>query len=224
MVSLSHVSKSYNLGRSEVFALRDVSLQVLAGNFISVTGPSGSGKSTLMNLMGCLDFPSSGEVYLNGRLVNSLSDGELAPIRGEEIGFVFQSFNLIPRINALENVILPMSFTSKVPGSERKLRGQSILRKVGLEGRMQHRPSEMSGGERQRVAIARALANDPSLILADEPTGNLDSGTGRGIMELLKSLNEEGKTIVVVTHNQMVSSFARRVIQLKDGEIVNGGW
>jgi putative ABC transport system ATP-binding protein len=219
IISLQGVSKLYKVGRSQIYALRDVSLDISQGDFVVVTGPSGSGKSTLMNLIGFLDTPTSGKIFLRNNEINGMVEGELARIRGEEIGFVFQNFNLIPRINALENVLLPMTFTRKVPNIQRKSRAGELLKRVGLEGRLYHRPAEMSGGERQRVAIARALANNPSLILADEPTGNLDSDTGREILELFKSLNEEGRTLIVVTHNPMVSSYSKRIIQLRDGTI-----
>ncbi len=219
IVSLSRVTKVYRLGGNLIYALREVSLEIPQGASMAITGPSGSGKSTLMNLMGCLDVATSGEVMFEGRNVNGLSDGDLAKIRGEEIGFVFQTFNLIPRITTLENVLLPMSYTNKISSAQRRARAQELLGRVGLGERLRHTPAQLSGGERQRVAVARALANDPVMILADEPTGNLDSDSGREIMEIFKDLNEEGRTVVVVTHNPMVASYAEQSVKLSDGRV-----
>ena len=219
IVEADRVTKIYNMGKVQVTALDSVSLQIEEGDFLAIMGPSGSGKSTLMNLIGCLDKPTSGELKINGSNVSSLSERQLARLRGEHIGFVFQMFNLIPRISALHNVLLPMSFTKAISRSERMRRAKMLLESVGLAERMHHMPSELSGGERQRVAIARALANDPKIILADEPTGNLDTKTGRSILELFRELNQQGRTIVVVTHDPDVASFAKRIIKLIDGRV-----
>lgn len=221
VVALRNVTKTYQVGKESVHALRDISLNVDEAEFLAITGPSGSGKTTLMNIAGCLDVPTEGGVFLRDKRVSDLDDSALSRIRGEEVGFVFQTFNLIPRISALHNVILPMNFSAKISRDGRASRAQGLLAKVGLSQRINHRPTEMSGGERQRVAIARALANDPSVVLADEPTGNLDSETGKGIMELFKTMNGEGRTLVVVTHNPMVAGYASRTILLRDGRMVN---
>jgi len=218
-IRLENVQKVYDLKGIRVYALRNVTLTIKDGDFVCVMGPSGSGKTTLLNIIGCLDTPTSGEVYIQDKPVYNMSEGELARLRGEYIGFVFQTFNLIPRITALQNVMLPMLFAKKFKKWEWRKRAEKLLGDVGLAHRMHHKPTEMSGGEMQRVAIARALANDPIVILADEPTGNLDSETGKEIMDLFKFLNEKGKTIVTVTHDPLVASYGRETIQLKDGRI-----
>jgi putative ABC transport system ATP-binding protein len=201
-----------------VYALRGVDIQIKRNEFVAIMGPSGSGKSTLMNLIGCLDTPSAGEYWLNGQKVSDLSDDELARIRNKEIGFVFQTFNLLPRADALHNVELPLIYAG-MPAKERRDRAANALQQVQLGDRMDHRPNELSGGQRQRVAIARALVNQPSILLADEPTGNLDSATGNEIMGLFHTLHDTGQTIVLVTHEHDIASHARRQIHLLDGKI-----
>ena len=218
MIVMEDIHKIYLMGEVEVPALRGVSLEVKAGEFVAIMGPSGSGKSTLMNIIGCLDVPTSGRYWLEGVEVSGLSDNRLAEIRNRKIGFVFQTFNLIPRENVIHNVELPMIY-SDVPEKERIERAREVLEAVGLAHRAKHRPAELSGGERQRVAIARALVNNPSIILADEPTGNLDSRTGTEIMGIFRRLNENGITIVLVTHEREIASYARRIIHLRDGMI-----
>jgi putative ABC transport system ATP-binding protein len=213
------LTKIYRMGKVDVKALDGVSFSIRTGEFLAIMGPSGSGKSTLMNLIGCLDQPTSGRLLLNGADISKLRDRQLARLRGEMIGFVFQTFNLIPRVSALANVTLPMGFLGAIARSQRKHRGMELLEEVGLGHRVHHMPSELSGGERQRVAIARALANNPKILLADEPTGNLDTKTGRSILELFGELNEQGHTIVLVTHDANIASYAERVIQLVDGKI-----
>jgi putative ABC transport system ATP-binding protein len=210
--------KTYTMGAEEVHALRGVSVEVEPGEYVAIMGPSGSGKSTLMNLIGCLDTPTRGSYLLNGRRVSEMNDNELARIRNQEIGFVFQTFNLLPRATALDNVALPLVYAG-VSGTERETRAKAALELVDLLPRLTHRPNELSGGQRQRVAIARALVNHPSLLLADEPTGNLDSKTGAEIMALFARLHEAGNTIVVVTHEADVAAFAPRVLHLRDGQI-----
>ncbi|WP_336037160.1 ABC transporter ATP-binding protein [Halobacterium yunchengense] len=217
-VVLEEVRKTYELGGEPVHALRDVSLRFERGSYTAVMGPSGSGKSTLMNLVGCLDTPTSGRVVVDGADVAALSERERTALRGREIGFVFQTFNLMPRLTAAENVALPMVFQG-VPRAERDDRARALLARVGLGERTDHRPNELSGGQRQRVAIARALANDPTLLLADEPTGNLDSETGRDIMAQFAALHREGNTVVVVTHERHVAEHADRIVHLLDGEV-----
>jgi putative ABC transport system ATP-binding protein len=222
VIRLENVQKVYDLKGIKVHALRDITLTVKNGDFICVMGPSGSGKTTLLNIIGCLDTPTRGEVHIQDRPVYNMSDDELARVRGEYIGFVFQTFNLIPRITALQNVMLPLLFAGKFKKWGWRKRAEKLLSDVGLAHRMHHKPTEISGGEMQRVAIARALANDPIVILADEPTGNLDSETGKEIMDLFKFLNEKGKTIITVTHDPLVASYGRKTVRLKDGRIVEG--
>lgn len=212
------LTKHYVLGAETVRAVRGVDLDIRRGEFVAIMGPSGSGKSTFMNMIGCLDTPTDGDYWLNGQLVSELSDDQLARVRNREIGFVFQTFNLLPRATALHNVELPLIYAG-VGGKERRRRAAEKLELVGLADRMDHRPPEMSGGQRQRVAVARALVNDPALLLADEPTGNLDSVTSADIMRQLGELNEHGQTIVLVTHEHDIAEHARRQVHLKDGFI-----
>lgn len=220
IIKLENVWKIYKLGKVELSALRGVSLEIASGSFVSVMGPSGSGKSTLLNMIGCLDFPTRGKILLKGRDISVLGENELAELRGKTIGFVFQEFNLFPNLTALENVMLPMIF-QKVPESERLKRAKELLVSLGLEERISHQPSELSGGERQRVAMARAFANDPEVVIADEPTGNLDSVTGEKIMEILTNFHQkQGKTILVVTHDPKIADYSKEKIVIKDGEIV----
>ena len=212
--------KTYVMGSEEIHALRGVSIQIERGEYVAIMGPSGSGKSTLMNLIGCLDTPSKGSYLLNDKQVSEMNDNELARIRNEEIGFVFQTFNLLPRATALHNVELPLVYAG-VPAKAREERARVALEKVELASRMGHRPSELSGGQRQRVAIARALVNNPSILLADEPTGNLDSKTGLEIMGLFERLHKAGNTIILVTHEADVAAFAYRTIYIRDGKVEN---
>jgi putative ABC transport system ATP-binding protein len=212
------LSKDYQLGAETIHALRRIDMQINKNEFVAIMGPSGSGKSTLLNLIGCLDTPTSGQYWLRGQEVSRLDDDELARIRNREIGFVFQTFNLLPRTTALHNVELPLIYAG-LPARERRERAMAALDAVGLADRMNHHPSELSGGERQRVAIARALVNEPSLVLADEPTGNLDSSTSAEIMDILVQLHERGETIVLVTHERDIAKYAQRLITLRDGMI-----
>jgi putative ABC transport system ATP-binding protein len=220
LIKIEDLWKTYQMGAEEIHALRGVSFDLLRGAYIAIMGPSGSGKSTMMNLIGCLDTPSKGNYYLNNRLVSEMDDDELAHIRNKEIGFVFQTFNLLPRASALHNVELPLIYNG-TPSNERKERAMRALQDVELGERIYHRPNELSGGQRQRVAIARALVNNPSLILADEPTGNLDSATSAEIMALFDALHERGNTIILVTHESDIANHAHRVIRLLDGKIAS---
>jgi putative ABC transport system ATP-binding protein len=210
--------KTYVMGDQTINAVSGVDIEIKRGEYVAIMGPSGSGKSTLMNLIGCLDTPSKGEYYINGNLVSALSDDELARIRNKEIGFVFQTFNLLPRASSLHNVELPLIY-SGTPAAERTVRAKKALEQVDLKNRMDHKPNELSGGQRQRVAIARALVNNPSILLADEPTGNLDSATGVEIMALFERLYQEGNTIVVVTHEYDIALHAHRIITVRDGKV-----
>jgi putative ABC transport system ATP-binding protein len=222
LIDIRDITKVYEMGAQKVKALDGVSVAVDRGEYVAIMGPSGSGKSTLMNLVGCLDTPTSGSYVLNGREVARMSDDELAAIRNQEIGFVFQTFNLLPRTTALHQVELPLVY-SGLPRKDRRERAIAALNAVGLGDRMTHHPSELSGGQRQRVAVARALINDPSILLADEPTGNLDSQTGAEIMALFDELNAKGNTIVLVTHEEDIAAHARRIVRLLDGRIRDDG-
>jgi len=219
IIKLDNVSKIYSTGASKVEAVKGFNLEIKRGNFLAIEGPSGSGKSTAMNMVGSLDIPTSGKIYLDNEDIAHMDESDLAALRGKKIGFIFQSFNLLPTLTALDNVALANMFQGNDRWTSRKL-AKKILEKVGLGHRLNHRPSELSGGERQRVAIARALINDPEVILADEPTGNLDTKTGNEIISMLKELNKEGKTIIVITHNPNVAKEAKRVIKIRDGRII----
>ncbi|HEY0049247.1 MAG TPA: ABC transporter ATP-binding protein [Pyrinomonadaceae bacterium] len=218
LISMRNIWRTYQMGSEELHALRDVSFDVAKGEYLAIIGPSGSGKSTLMNLIGCLDSPSQGSYWINGHLVSAMTDDELARIRNKEIGFVFQTFNLLPRATALHNVELPLIYAG-IGASQRHERAQSALASVELGDRVMHRPNELSGGQRQRVAIARALVNHPSILLADEPTGALDSKTSVEIMALFEKLHADGNTIIVVTHEHEVAERAHRVLSIRDGQI-----
>ena len=218
IINIEHIARVYQVGSEEVFALRDVSLRINKNEYVAIMGPSGSGKSTLMNLLGCLDTPTSGKYDFNGVSVSDMTDNQLAAIRNKEIGFVFQTFNLLARSDALHNVELPLIYAG-VSYSERKQRAEQSLIDVGLQDRMHHKPNELSGGQRQRVAIARALVTKPSIILADEPTGNLDSKTGEEIMTLFTEIHNKGNTIILVTHEEYIAEHAARIIRLRDGLI-----
>lgn len=220
LVDVQDICKVYNPGENEVWALDHVSVQIHEKEFVAIIGQSGSGKSTLMNMLGCLDVPTSGTYMLHGQDVSHMSDDELSDIRNKEIGFIFQGFNLIQNLTALENVELPLIYRG-VGKKERIELAENALKKVGLEKRMDHKPSEMSGGQQQRVAIARAIAQAPPIILADEPTGNLDSGSSREIMQILKELHEEGRTVILITHDNEIAAQAKRVIKILDGKIAS---
>jgi putative ABC transport system ATP-binding protein len=220
IIDLRDIQKVYTMGEEKVHALNGVSLGIERGEYVAIMGSSGSGKSTLMNLLGCLDTPSSGSYHLNGVAVEELDDTQLAGIRNKEIGFVFQSFHLLPRTSALQNVELPLIYGG-VPRTERRERARRALQRVGLADRMGHQPNELSGGQRQRVAIARALVNDPSILLADEPTGNLDSATSGEIMDLFDELHQSGNTVILVTHEPDVAAHAWRQVQLRDGKVLS---
>ena len=221
IIRLENVWKTYQMGDVDVNALKNVSLNINQGDFVAITGTSGSGKSTMMNLVGCLDIPSKGSIFLDNKDISKMHESELAQIRGKKIGFIFQQFNLIPTLDTLDNVMLPLQFQD-VPDEVAEEKATKILKLVGLGDRMDHRPSQLSGGQQQRVAIARSLVNNPDVILGDEPTGNLDSKTGMEVLDLLHKLwKEEGKTIIIVTHDLKLASYAKRIIKLKDGQIVD---
>lgn len=220
MIDARNLVKIYKTGTVDFTALRGVNLKVETGEFVAIMGPSGSGKSTMLNLLGCLDTPTSGEYYLDGEKVSDLSGTELAHIRNKKIGFVFQTFNLLPRATVLENVELPLVY-SEVPARERKERALKRIEEMGISEKINNLPNELSGGQRQRVAIARALVNDPKLILADEPTGNLDSKTGQEVMKIIESLHEAGTTVIMVTHEEDIAAWAYRTVRFRDGEIVS---
>ena len=220
IIKLEKVWKIYQLGKVELPALRGIDLEITPGSFVTIMGTSGSGKSTLLNLIGALDVPTRGKIFLKGKDISELSEDELAQLRGRTIGFVFQEFNLLHNLTAIENVMLPMTFQG-VSETEREKKAKEILAMVDLENRIHHQPAELSGGERQRVAIARAFANNPELVIADEPTGNLDSSTGKKIMDILTDFHKkEGKTIVVVTHDPQIASYSREIVNIKDGQII----
>ncbi|MFH1588621.1 MAG: ABC transporter ATP-binding protein, partial [Candidatus Diapherotrites archaeon] len=221
VIELKDVEKVFDLGKVKVPALKKANLKINKGDFISIMGPSGSGKTTLLNVLSALLRPSAGEIFIKGKPVSKMNDSELAKVRGKTIGFVFQTFNLIPRMTALQNVMFPLSFTG-ISFEKKKKIALRNLELVGLTKRLMHKPSELSGGERQRVAIARALANDPDIIVADEPTGNLDSKSGKQILEILKKLNKEGKTLLIVTHDNEIGKIAEKKVKLFDGEIISG--
>jgi len=218
IIKLSNIAKAYKIGTEEIHALRSVSLEIFKNEYVALMGPSGSGKSTLMNILGCLDSPSSGEYILNNLAVAKMLDNDLAEVRNKEIGFVFQSFNLLPRSTALDNVILPLIYAG-YSKADRIKRGKEVLEQVGLGDRIMHKPNELSGGQRQRVAIARALVNNPAIILADEPTGNLDSKTSVEIMGLFEEIHKNGNTIILVTHEEDIAQHAHRIVRLKDGVV-----
>lgn len=218
IISVKNLMKTYVMGTNIINAVADISINIDRNEYVALMGPSGSGKSTLMNLLGCLDTPTSGDYILNGTNVSTMDDGELAAVRNKEIGFVFQTFNLLPRLSALENVALPLVY-SGLSKSKRLAKAQEVLEAVGLGDRVDHKPNELSGGQRQRVAVARALVNDPAIILADEPTGNLDSKTSYEIMALFEEIHRSGNTVILVTHEPDIAEYAHRIVRLKDGEV-----
>ena len=218
MIDVAQLSKMYKMGDEIINALKSITLSIHKNEYVALMGPSGSGKSTLMNIIGCLDTPSAGTYYLNGNEVSTMSDNDLAEIRNKEIGFIFQTFNLVPRSNALDNVALPLVYAG-ISKADRNERATKALTDVGLQDRMTHKPNELSGGQRQRVAVARALVNNPSIILADEPTGNLDSKTSEEIMNLFEDIHKNGNTIIVVTHEEDIARHAHRIVRIKDGMI-----
>ena len=218
LIELQHIEKHYKMGNEIILALSEVNLSIEKNEYVALMGPSGSGKSTLMNILGCLDTPTSGTYILNNQDVSKMHDNQLAEIRNKEIGFVFQTFNLLPKLTALENLMLPMLYAGK-PKAEREAIAKKVISHVGLENRMNHKPNELSGGQRQRVAVARALVNNPSIILADEPTGNLDSKTSSEIMSLFAEIHQNGNTIILVTHEEDIARNAQRIIRMKDGTI-----
>jgi len=218
LIKITNIKRDFQLGSETINVLKGIDLQINKGEYVALMGPSGSGKSTLMNLLGCLDTPTSGTYILNGKDVSKMADDELAEIRNKEIGFVFQTFNLLPRTTALDNVALPMIYAG-YSKSDRKIRATEVLTQVGLDDRMDHQPNQLSGGQRQRVAVARALVNKPSIILADEPTGNLDSKTSEEIMKLFGEIHANGNTVILVTHEEDIAAYAHRIIRLKDGLI-----
>ncbi len=218
MIAVRGLSKIYLMGTTRVEALKNIDLDIYSNEYVALMGPSGSGKSTLMNLLGCLDTPTTGEYSLNGREVSQMTDGELAQVRNKEIGFVFQTFNLLPRLSALDNVALPLIYAGMSRG-DRQDRAAEVLDSVGLGDRMDHKPNELSGGQRQRVAVARALVNRPSIILADEPTGNLDTKTSMEIMTLFQEIHDRGNTVILVTHEPDIAEYAHRIVRLRDGEV-----
>ena len=218
IIKISNLTKTYDMGATQVHALRGLSIEIAVNEYVAIMGPSGSGKSTLLNILGCLDVSTSGQYELNGQQVSQMDDDALAHIRNREIGFVFQTFNLLPRSDALDNVELPLVYSSVSP-TERRERAQNALEAVGLAERMHHRPNELSGGQRQRVAIARALVNNPAIILADEPTGALDTSTGKEIMELFRHLHDQGNTIILVTHEEEIACYSHRIVRFRDGVV-----
>ena len=222
MITMNHIKKTYQMGEEEIHALDDISFHVKTGEFVSIVGPSGSGKSTLMNMLGLLDVPDSGEYFLEDINILDLSDSELAEIRNKKIGFIFQGFNLLSKLNAIENVEVPLMYQG-ISGKKSKEKAEFYLEKVGLKGREKHLPSQLSGGQQQRVAIARALICNPDIILADEPTGALDSKTGQEIMDMLKDLNEAGQTIILITHDLNLAKQAKRVVRIADGKLYEEG-
>lgn len=223
MIKLENIYKIYKIGENEVFALNGINLEIKEKEFVSIIGPSGSGKSTLMNMIGCLDVPTKGTYSIDGTKTSDLSENKLAEIRNKKIGFIFQNFNLLPKLTAIENVELPLIYMG-VPSSKRRKMAEEALIRVGLEKRMYHKPMELSGGQQQRVAIARALSSKPPVILADEPTGNLDTKSGKEIMEMIKMLNKEGKTIILITHDNNVAMQANRIVRIQDGQITEDFW
>jgi putative ABC transport system ATP-binding protein len=221
ILNMTDIVKTYQMGEEYQDVLKGVNLTVQEGEFISILGPSGSGKSTMMNIIGCLDTPTSGTYILGGRNISDQNQKQLAQIRSKEIGFIFQSFQLLPRLSARENVELPMVY-AKIPPAERRLRAEEMLTRVGLEDKMNHKPNQLSGGQQQRVAIARALSTNPTILLADEPTGALDQATGRQVMNLFKELNKEGRTIIMITHDVAIAKYASRIVKILDGNLSEG--